>query len=523
MCEQEDTETPVSSSVVYLFADTNLLFQCLPLEKLDWSAWNQFDEVRLIVSKPVLREIDYHKNKGNDRVSRRARGTSAMFRKMLNDGNKVVRDSAPRVILSVEPQHQYTEELENRLNLQERDDQLIATAYEFAKQHRSGEVRLLTHDTTPLYTARSLGLAADVIPEDWLLMPEKTESEKELAALKAENARLKKAEPSFAIRCLGNAETEIKRYEISVPRFEPLTDAETNTLMQRLKERFPLETDFGPREPAERLVPFEPREFARRGTSKFLIQRKPTKEVFKPAKDKAIARYQDEAYPQWLAHCEAVLSRYHRTLQGQEPMPRFCFFAKNHGTRPATDALITIEAQGGFQIQPPARDDESENRQENPPVFLSNPPSAPRGRWRPANRVVSSLTSAIPARPAPLAGPLLHPPPYPPPPHDSNAFYYKPHRPRTPQDTFCLECDQWRHGDGEMDFEGVIYLPDDLDAAEGALICRIQAGNLSKAESKLIPVRITARLVSTFDRASAAVEALTERSEQSDIEGTDGA
>ena len=95
----------MSGSVVYLFADTNLLIQC---RELDWSAWNEFDEVRLIVSSPVLREIDYRKNKGNDRVGNRARATSAMFREILNDEYKLVRGSGPCVKLSVESQHQYS-------------------------------------------------------------------------------------------------------------------------------------------------------------------------------------------------------------------------------------------------------------------------------------------------------------------------------------------------------------------------------------------------------------------------------
>ena len=146
----------MSGSVVYLFVDTNLLLQCRSLEELDWSTWNKFDEVRLIVSKPVQREIDYRKNKGNDRVGKRARAANTMFRKMLNDRDKVVRDSDPCVKLSVEPQHQYSKKLEDRLNYQERDDQLIGTVYEFAQCHPGADVRLLTHDTTPHYTAQGL-------------------------------------------------------------------------------------------------------------------------------------------------------------------------------------------------------------------------------------------------------------------------------------------------------------------------------------------------------------------------------
>ncbi len=501
----------MSGSVVYLFVDTNLLFQCRPLEELDWSAWNEFDEVRLIVSKPVLREIDYRKNKGNDRVGKRARDASAMFRKMLNDGDKVIHDSDPCVKLSVEPQHQYTKELEDQLNLQERDDQLIATAYEFAEHHPSDEVRLLTHDTTPLYTAQGLGLVADVIPDAWLLPPEKTESEKELAALKAENVRLKKAEPSFVIRCLSSTGTEVERYEISCPRFKPLTAAETTSLTQRLNERFPLETDFGPRKKS-----------TERNALKIHIQQILGR-VFIPATDEAITKYRDEAYPQWLAQCEESLRNYHRTLQGQEPMPRFLFRAENRGTRPATDARITIEAQGGFQIKllkPPTQDDES-NSEEKLTALLSSPPSAPCGRWETANSLVNSFANRplyYPELVQPLSysSPDLSRLPWR---RDPNTFYYKTDRPRTPQYTFCLECDQWRHEDGEVDFEGEIYLPADRNMGKGALICRIQAGNLSKSEYKLIPVRITTTaLVNTFARASAAVEALAEHSERSDIE-----
>ena len=221
-------------------------------------------------------------------------------------------------------------------------------------------------------------MAADVIPDEWLLPPENTESEKELAALKAENARLKKAEPYFAIQCLDGAGAEIERYEASFTWFKPLTDAETNALMQHLKERFPLETDFGPRESSELDVP--PLGFLIRASGRHLI----------PAPDEKIAKYRDEAYPQWLERCEEVLSDYHRTLQRQEPMPGFVFLAENSGTRPAADALITIEAQGNFQIKPPAWDeddeddsgDKGEHLQKKRTALLPNPPSAPRGSWQ---------------------------------------------------------------------------------------------------------------------------------------------
>ena len=73
----------MTALIVYLFPDTNLFIQCHPLEKLDWSAWEKFDEVHLIVSRPVQREIDNQKNRGNDRVGKKARQAHSLFRDIV--------------------------------------------------------------------------------------------------------------------------------------------------------------------------------------------------------------------------------------------------------------------------------------------------------------------------------------------------------------------------------------------------------------------------------------------------------
>ena len=218
------------NTVLHFFADTNLFIQCRPLDQLDWLPWDAYEEVRLIVSRPVLREIDRLKNKGNDRVARRARAASAKFREILDDAHEVIRPQSPRVILSVELQHNYSRDLSDRLDYRERDDQLIGTVHEFARTNSSADVRLLTHDTTPLYTARSLSVQADVILDDWLLPPEKTESERRLAVLEDENARLKSAEPSVLLRYADPSHTEVDRYSATFTWFEPLTDAEVDQM-----------------------------------------------------------------------------------------------------------------------------------------------------------------------------------------------------------------------------------------------------------------------------------------------------
>ena len=94
---------------------------------------------------------------------------------------------------------------------------------------------------------------------------------------------------------------------------------------------------------------------------------------------------------------------------------------------------------------------------------------------------------------------------------DANAFYYKPDRASKPQDAFSLECEQWRHNDGDEPFVGEIHIPREHDHVDGALECRIQAGNLSTSESKTIPVRIETTRVSAFESARQMVAGLLEK------------
>ena len=512
----------MSTSSLHYFVDANLFLQCRPLEQLDWSPWDGFQEVRLIVSSPVLREIDNLKNKGNDRVGSRARETSSMFRRMLNDGKLVVRATGPRVILSIEPQHSYSKEVEDRLNYQERDDQLAGTVYEFSQRHQGSDVRLLTHDTTPLYTALGLGLSADIISDDWLLLPETTETEKELTNLRLENARFRKAEPSFAIRCTDHTGGDVERCESSFTWFTPLTESEVGGLMRQLKARFPLEDDYGSRKPAERSV--------RRTVMDHILG---TKHVFTPTTDEEIAHYRDKSYPDWLEKCEQILRDHHRTLQHETPVPEFTYLAVNTGTRPATSALVAIEACGNFQVRPSTSgevdddqhdelDEESQQRNANE---LPRPPVAPSGQWRTMtggrphgalnaldmlDRSLGRLLNMAHSRTSIFDYQSPNSTIFRPRSHDPNVFYYKPNRSTIPQDSFSLKCDQWRHEDGEESFDCQIHVPTDQDEVKGALLFRIQAANLSKPASKHIPIQIAITHVSAFESAQAMVERLVE-------------
>ena len=499
----------MTNPILYYFVDSNLFLQCRPLEELDWAPWATFEEVRLIVSKPVLREIDNRKNKGHDRAGKRARLTTSMFRQMLPDGSRLVHCSNPRVVLCVESHHQYSKDLEEQLNYQERDDQLIGTAHEFARRNQNCDVRLLTHDTTPMYTARGVSLPADLISDDWLLAPEGTDGEKELAFLKAENTRLKKAEPSISTRCMNQYDSQVEQYEHTYKCFDPLTDEQIDELMHRLRTYFPLAKNFGPTEPQQRIASRS----MIAGQSILDILGK--KEVFSPATADEIAKYREQAYPQWMEQCEQVLRQYHSILQKEAPPLEFSFLAKNDGTRPATDCLVTVEARGCFQVMPPPfKEDDDDEIREPQPTKLSLPPHPPTGLWRTMmghhdlddigrtfRQMVDGSRNLDWLLNPPLVSPSLRP-------RDPNKFYYKPDRPSMPQDSFFVECNNWRHGNEEEAFIGEIHVEPDQGTVEGALVCVIQASNLSKSVCETIPVRITITHISAFESAQNMVERL---------------
>lgn len=498
-------------AILYLFPDTNLFIQCRPLEQLDWSHFGSFEEIHLIVSRPVHKEIDYRKNKGNDRAGKRARTTNAMFREITRGtlGYRVVKEEGPRVKLLIEVQHAPDPLLADRLDYDERDEELIGTVSTFTREHPEAAVRLLTDDGTPMATAKSLGIAVAEIPDSWLVPPEPTDTEKKIKSLEGELARLKRMEPQFELRCLDEKAKEIAKLEYSLERFEPLTDAQLTSLMGRIAERFPIATDFGSAESTER-VPHGSG-FAVPGLA----------QVFVPASQEGISAYREKYYPQWLEACKGVLADYHNRLNAAVWPPRFHFAAANQGTRPGKDALVTIEAGGDFLISPPpskkAGDGEDADREKGPPV-LPKPPAPPRGQWesqferafgafdrltkvqghwlQPRYGVDSSYIAQLMHDVRPME-------------RDPNGFYYKPERPKEPQRSFSLECAQWRHErDYWEEFSGEIHFSEELDEVSGVLECHIHAENLSDPAVHRVPLRIRVSKSSVFERAQALVEAL---------------
>ena len=510
----------MAAQIIYLLPDTNLFIQCRPLEELDWSAWKEFDEVRLIVSRPVQREIDNQKNRGNDRVGSRARQTNSLFREIIigEQGYKLIRDANPQVKLFIEPSFLPSPELVDRLDYSKPDDELVGCIHAYLSQNPDANAQLLTHDSGPMGSAKMLALPFVAMPDEWLMPPENKDEKRKINRLESDLARLRKAEPEFHIACLDGGGNEIDRLEFEHPIYEELTENEISELINSLKSSFRLATDFGSREPAER----EPK------TGTFRIAG--VKEIYAPVLDEEITEYTETKYPAWIEKCEKVLRELENSLQREVGPPAFCFVASNGGTRPGKDALLTIEAKGDFQIRPPDIEDDVDQVEADTEkkIELPRPPNPPLGKWqiRFGSRYPNALSStetirALQRAISPLAQitstgrymseinmPILARTDYR---RDPNGFYWKPRRPMMPGKSFGLECEQWRHGIEDEYFSGDIFFNRGADEISGALECRIHAENLSATAIKIIPVRITITKISARERAEKLIADLIKR------------
>lgn len=497
----------MNSSITYLIPDTNLFVQCRTLEELDWSAWSDFDEIHLIITRPVQKEIDNQKKSGNARLSKRARKTSGLFRKILSSSDEyiLIHDRNPILKLFICSQYKPSGSVENMLDYREPDDQLVGVAKTFIEENPGASVYLLTHDTGPMASASHVNIPFHPIPDDWLLPPEKATSAKKIHELEKEVDRLREREPKFSIKCQDIDGNEIKKLETEFRYFEALSEEDIKSFIGSIKQNFPKEINFDSSDSKEQ------------DSDDFLGRAARLEKVYTPASEDDIREYNEEKYPDWIERCENILKNLHVKLQRKHDRPYFCFVMSNDGTRPGEDALVTIKAKGNFEIMPVTNHDDEDDDQPEA-IVLPKPPVPPRGRWEWLHPILSqsllrSLDSTLKHfgsignlhSNSPFNTNLLSLRERK---RDANALYWKPSRPITSGTVFELECDQWRHSVEPFTVEGDIAFSNDIPKIEGIIECQIHAGNMSDVAIKHLIVKISIKPVSVFNEAERLVNEL---------------
>lgn len=351
---------------VHLVADTNLFFECKSLEQLPWRDLG-YDPVVILLTRPVLDEIDKHK-KASGRTRARALEIFGRVRGMLESSSEEVeiQPSCPKVVLRRTPNVRPDPTLREDLDYGKTDDRLIGIVSALNAQASGHKVILFTDDTGPASTADGLGVPYRMVNESWRRPRSETTEDKKIKELEKDLETYRAQEPKISISA-GEAADEATFVEVTRKSAVPLTDGEVEGFMKALRLKHPLKKDFEP-PPSSSTTYLDGHVVTIKYTS-------PT--------ESDIANYRDELYPQWIGQCRKILENLHEGRDEAEPPVVLRWLISNKGTRPASQVRVELEAKGPLKLRrlgveiADEEDTEIENASSQQ-VAVSRLPSAPK-------------------------------------------------------------------------------------------------------------------------------------------------
>lgn len=459
--------------------DTNFFLQCRDASDLPWRDLGQ-QEIVLIVSRTVLKEIDGLKQDGNGRRAKRARAATARFRAIIksSNGEVMLSDGEPRVVMRLAPPLAPGRSWPASLDPSIADDRIIEET--LALGDLLGEIpRLLTHDTNAILTARAAGLAEHLVPDHWLLGPEPDERDKKLAKLTERVQALETQAPVVNLRMLDNTGAAKDRVELTWRRYPALSADATDAIVGEAVLAHPMATEF-PTAP-----PKSATSLAALGMSfNELLGR------WEPPSASEIAQYRDQAYPKWKEDLRRWLQRLPGLLCAREERQEVLLEIANTGHRPAENLVLEIEARGPLVMLPPLVEEDNEN--EEGKLDAPKPPPAPRGRHVSIASIIAEQTAIVAGaggkgRYADLHLSQISRPRE----RDPHAFYHHDGRPNWQSRHWRLDCAEFRH---QVDAKTIaIRLApevEQLQEVRGSINLTATARNLPRPATLVVPVTI---------------------------------
>jgi hypothetical protein len=353
-----------------LFPDTNVFLQCKALNELQWGDIIVADEIELLVGAPVQDEIDHLKSDGNQRRARRARDANRLFRSVLVSAGEslVIREADPRITLRFAPPLHPKRETAETLDLARADDRLIDEVVNFRRIEPSAEI--MSNDTGMILRCRRHGVPLVVIPESWLLPPEKDERDKQIDALRSEVSRLRSTDALLSVSLVGEDGRVRNEVSESMPLYSTLSEEEVTRLIDEIRERYPKTSDFG--EP-----PSLRAELNKLGLGATALQhswRAPTQE--------RITQYHQE-YDEWIGKAREKMENLSSLLNAKHRIRKLQISLSNTGHCPADQVLLELAINGNATVCVTTSDEIPDLLQGiakfPTTVILPEPPTAPSG------------------------------------------------------------------------------------------------------------------------------------------------
>ncbi|MDH1930485.1 PIN domain-containing protein [Pseudomonas sp. GD03696] len=471
--------------ILYVFPDTNVFVQCKQLEALEWRALGNYDKVILIVTRPVISEVDTQKS-GSGRLAKRAKIANSLFRRFLQ-GDLIeisVQGEGPALTVALGQNLEPSDELSDLLNYNHADDRLVGIAHAY-QANNDHEVVFLSHDTGPLLMAKRVGIKFHQVPDSWLLNSENDETQKRIKELESDLKRLKDSEPRCSIS-FNSSEWKFSRI-----KHRPLTHDQIIELVELLQAAYPLATEFGSTEVNER----------QGGRNRFGLH---PIEKYVPASSEDISRYK-ENYTKWLNFCREYFEDLHNKLNSQPELFTISASLVNNGGRPADDVSVKFQSVTN-NIKLMGLPTNKELEESEVKLQLRASPKVPCGRWVRTTDLTQFGGFNLPSI-APLASydrlnpNLLNLKSV----RDQNAFYWKDGKPEDPSAILEFECAQWRHQDTPEEFHLRVAIAENREPLQGAIQIVVRASNLVDPVRKTQGIEFNIEEVDSFSKAKALI------------------
>ena len=218
-----------------VFLDTMIFLHFRPLEELDLAGLLSEDEVKVVIPRITVRELDKHKNThGSEKIRERARRALQKIESWSEQEVRVRKG----VTVRFQPQMPAIEFSKYHLNRDWSDDILIAAAIQYQLDNPNEAVTLITQDTAARLAARPHGIRTFELPDELKLPVEPGQLELENRRLTEQIARYQRSLPQLVV-CFGSAVDADSFREFHISDAVPLSEDDVSKEMAVLKREHP--------------------------------------------------------------------------------------------------------------------------------------------------------------------------------------------------------------------------------------------------------------------------------------------
>ena len=219
-----------------IFLDTNVFMHYEPIDQIDWVNWIEAEELRIMISRVVIQELDRHKDQHPSiKLRHRARNRLQQIERWLETGAHRLQKNVAIIADLAHPSIIFSE---YGLSEHQPDDVLVAAMIQYRADHPDHDLLLVSHDVGPRLKAAAHGIPRTPAPDRYRLAQEIDPAEKEAQELRQRVQQLEHALPLLQLTFAGPSGYQ-NHQEITIHEGQPPPEEEIAERIDQLRRRHP--------------------------------------------------------------------------------------------------------------------------------------------------------------------------------------------------------------------------------------------------------------------------------------------